>query len=112
MPNPTPPDEELKNQIIQFQKDTLAEWDNPLGRNVDMIKLAYKFAALIHDREAKAERRAEERLHPLNLFKGVKGVTHYQIRLYGDDKWLLDTLLYDVHTQLLAQPSKKGAKNE
>lgn len=51
--------EELSKQVIQFQKDTLAEWDNPAGRNVDMIKLAYKFSgeleSLIHNREQQAE---------------------------------------------------------
>lgn len=42
--NPAPlVDGELQKQVIQFQKDTLAEWEDPAGRNVDMIKLADRF---------------------------------------------------------------------
>lgn len=38
---------ELKKLLVQFQKDTLEEWDRPTGKNVDMVKLAYKFADII-----------------------------------------------------------------
>lgn len=41
---PTTPNTSLRKKIIEFQKATIAEWENPTTNQAGMIKLAYAFA--------------------------------------------------------------------
>lgn len=56
---------DMRELVIQFQKDTLEEWSRPGGKNHDMIKLAYKFTdtiqALIASKVLEAEKERVEK---------------------------------------------------
>lgn len=58
--------DKFRKQVIEFQKDTIVEWDNPAGKNVDMIKLAYKFADSVME-ELKQSLEAQKKTYRTNL---------------------------------------------